>query len=66
MIGEPYTVDTIPPDLTGTEANVYTCDVFAVSGLRKRKRSEIAIAIDRQGVNIYDVCFLLFKRGLSV
>ena len=55
MIGEPYSITHIAPDLTGRVGNIFASDVNAVSDSKKRKRSEIAIAIDRQGVNIYHV-----------
>ncbi|KAL2048292.1 hypothetical protein N7G274_000203 [Stereocaulon virgatum] len=55
MIQLPYTLAEIPQDLTGTSGQIYAADVYAIAGSKKRKRSEVALAIDRQGVNIYDV-----------
>ena len=55
MLGEPYPVADILADLEGNRPQVLAGDVFAISGSRRRKRSEVALAIDRQGVNIYDV-----------
>ena len=55
MIHKPYHLADIPHDLTGLPENVFAADVLAVTGYRKRKRSELALAIDRQGINIYDV-----------
>ena len=66
MIGEPYTIAQIPPDLTGKTGKLFTSDVNAVSGSGKKKRSEIAIAIDRQGINVYDVIRVhVVRRNLS-
>ena len=55
MIQKPYLLADIPLDLTGLPKNVFAADVLAVAGSKKRKRSELALAIDRQGISIYDV-----------
>jgi hypothetical protein len=55
MIQNPYALAEVPQDLTGTSVQVHAADVYAIAGSKKRKRTEIALAIDRQGVNIYDV-----------
>lgn len=55
MIRKPYLLADIQQDLTGIPGNVLATDVLAVAGSKKRKRSELALAIDRQGINIYDV-----------
>ena len=55
MIQEPYILADLQQDLTGLPRNVYFTDVFAIAGSKKRKRSELALAIDRQAIDIYDV-----------
>ena len=55
MISKPQLLAEVQRDLTGLPRNIHTADVLAVAGSKKRKRSELALAIDRQGVNIYDV-----------
>lgn len=65
MIQKPYTLAEIPRDITGASGNILSGDVFAVTGSKKRKRTELALAIDREGVNIYDVlptCYLHASR----
>ena len=64
MLERPYTIADIPPDLKGSTSETFASDVYAISGSRKRKRSEIALAIDRQGVNIYNVC-IFYTAGYS-
>ena len=54
MIQKPYLLADIPQDLLGA-GNIRAADVLAVAGIKKRKRSELALAVDRQGINIYDV-----------
>ena len=51
----PYILAEIPQDLAGSPGKILATDVYAVAGSRKRKRSELALGIDREGVNIYDV-----------
>ncbi|KAM0805063.1 hypothetical protein BDR22DRAFT_926324 [Usnea florida] len=55
MIQKPYVLADIQQDLTGLPRSIYSTDVFAITGSKKRKRSELALAIDRQGIDIYDV-----------
>jgi len=55
MIRKPHTLAEIPQDITGSSGKILAADVHAVAGSKKRKRSELALAIDREGVNIYDV-----------
>ena len=55
MFGEPYLFADVAIDLEGDQPQVHAGDVFAVSDSSKRKLPEIACAIDRQGVNIYNV-----------
>lgn len=68
MLGEPYLFSDVPIDLEGNQPQVHAGDVFAVSGSSKRKIPEIACAIDRQGVNIYNVktirTYIIFKAEL--
>ncbi|KAF6222343.1 hypothetical protein HO133_001429 [Letharia lupina] len=54
MIQKPYLLADIQQDLNGLP-NILATDVLAVAGSKKRKRSELALAIDRQGINIYDI-----------
>ena len=52
---EPRSIAEIPRDLTGSSGRTQASNVYAISGQQKKKRSEFALAIDRQGVNIYNV-----------
>ena len=42
------------PSVENSDAEISDADT-QVNGSKKRKRSEVAVAIDHQGVNIYDV-----------
>ena len=50
MFGDPYILAEVSSGL------VFTSDVHSTVNSKKRKRSEIALGIDREGVSIYDVC----------
>ena len=52
---ELHIIADIPQDITGSSANILPSNVYAITGSQKKKRSETALAIDHQGVNIYDV-----------
>lgn len=55
MIQTPYTLANLPVSLHASQGKTFAADVHAVVGSKKRKRSELAVAIDHEGVNIYDV-----------
>lgn len=52
---EPQSIAELSRDLTGSLGRVQASDVHAIFGQQKKKRCEFALAVDRQGVNIYDV-----------
>ncbi len=54
MIGKPYALADLPASLIGS-GEILAADVHALSGSSKKKRSELAVAIDNESVNIYDV-----------
>lgn len=56
-----YTLADIPHDHTGSSGRLLVGDVNAITGSKKRKRSEIAVAVNHQGVNIYDVLALVLS-----
>jgi len=66
MIEKPYTLADIPHDIPGALGRILIGDVHAIAGSKKRKRSEIAVAIDHQGINIYDVLALVFETPLNL
>ena len=55
MIQAPYTIARLPEAPFPDKARVQYADVQSVSGRRKRRRCELAIAIDHSCVNLYDV-----------
>ena len=59
MSQELFLLAKIPQDITGSSGRILASDVYTAAGFRRKKRSELALAIDRQGVNIYDVRSLL-------
>ena len=63
MIQEPQVIAEIPQDIIGSHGKILPSDIYAVVGSQKKKRSEIALVIDRQGVNIYDVQSLPVFNG---
>lgn len=55
-IEEPYTIATLPRPLDQEHGRIHPATVSSLSGSRKRKRHEIAVGVDGEGVNIYNVC----------
>ncbi|KAL6721728.1 hypothetical protein ACLMJK_000833 [Lecanora helva] len=55
MIQTPHTLADIPQDLTGSIGQVLASDVYSITATERKKRSELAVAIDRQGINLYNL-----------
>jgi hypothetical protein len=52
----PYVVATLPKPLDHDHGRYVIGEVFGgAPGLKKRKRSELVVGIDGEGLNIYDV-----------
>lgn len=51
----PYTIATLPRPLDAEYGQVQSLPVYSLRSSRKRKRHEVAVGIDGEGVNIYDV-----------
>lgn len=50
-------VATLPQPIDRANGRYVVAEVYGgAPGAKKRKRSEVAIGIDGEGVNIYDVC----------
>lgn len=49
------TLAEVPQNPLGSDTLVRTSEVSSFTGLSKRKRSEIALAVDNHSVGIYDV-----------
>lgn len=56
----PYTVASLPRPINRSTGRYVVGDVYGgAPGSKKRKRAELAVGIDGEGVNIYDVSLLL-------
>ncbi|KAK3708556.1 hypothetical protein LTR37_011451 [Vermiconidia calcicola] len=55
VIEPPYTIASLPKPLDRILGRVQTAPVYGIRGSRKRKRHEIAVGIDGEGVNVYNV-----------
>lgn len=57
MLQEPYTLAEFPKNLIAPNGNILVADIIGLVGVRKKKRSELAVALDNDSVNLYDVRF---------
>lgn len=55
MIQNPIVLAELPKPLTESRNRVLAADINAVRENKKRKRSELAVAIDSEGINLYNV-----------
>ncbi|KAF2004288.1 hypothetical protein P154DRAFT_485457 [Amniculicola lignicola CBS 123094] len=54
-IGAPFTLASLPRPLDSTNGRTQASGVCSISGSRKRKRTEIAVGVDGEGILIYSV-----------
>ena len=55
MLQHPQLLTKLPKSFANEKSRVHTADVHSITRGRKRKRSEIAVAVDNEGINLYDV-----------
>jgi hypothetical protein len=55
-LGAPFTLATLSRPASTTNGRIYAAGVCSISGIKKRKRTEIAVGLDGEGVSIYSVC----------
>jgi hypothetical protein len=55
-IGAPFTLATLSKPVGSTSGRMHAASVCSISGIKKRKRTEIAVGLDGEGVSIYSVC----------
>lgn len=51
----PYTIASLPKPLDAEHGAIQASPVYGIKGSRKRKRHEVAVGIDGEGVNVYNV-----------
>lgn len=55
-IGAPFTLASLSKPISSTNGQVHAAGICSVSGIKKRKRTEIAVGVDGEGVSLYSVC----------
>lgn len=59
VIEKPQVVATLPRPVDHATGRYVVSDVHGgIPGSRKRKRAELAVGIDGEGINLYDVCLI--------
>ncbi|SLM36424.1 hypothetical protein LPUS_05981 [Lasallia pustulata] len=66
MIQTPHTLVNLPVSLHASQSKTFAADVHTLVGSRKRKRPELAVALDHEGVNIYDIRSSRLSTSYSV
>ena len=62
----PYVVASLPRPIDRSNGRYVVGEVYGgVPGLKKRKRSELAVGIDGEGINLYDVRYEDIFLGAS-
>jgi hypothetical protein len=55
-IGAPFTLATLSKPIGSTNGRAHAASVCSISGIKKRKRTEVAVGLDGEGISIYSVC----------
>jgi hypothetical protein len=62
----PYVVASLPRPIDRSDGRYVVGEVYGgVPGSKKRKRSELAVGIDGEGINLYDVRYENISLGAS-
>ncbi|KAK5746594.1 hypothetical protein LTR17_000610 [Elasticomyces elasticus] len=51
----PYTIATLPTPLDAASGTIQALPVFGIRGSKKRKRHEVAVGVDGESLDIYDI-----------
>ncbi|KAH7384261.1 hypothetical protein DE146DRAFT_668185 [Phaeosphaeria sp. MPI-PUGE-AT-0046c] len=54
-IGAPFTLATLSKPVGSTNGRAHAASVCSISGIKKRKRTEVAVGLDGEGVSIYSL-----------
>ncbi|KAH9877841.1 hypothetical protein J1614_003058 [Plenodomus biglobosus] len=54
-IGAPFTLATLSKPVAASHGRVHAAGVCSISGIKKRKRTEIAVGLNGEGVSIYSL-----------
>ncbi|KAH8725864.1 hypothetical protein GQ44DRAFT_652030 [Phaeosphaeriaceae sp. PMI808] len=54
-IGAPFTLATLTKPVSSTNGRTHASSVCSISGIKKRKRTEIAVGLDGEGISIYSL-----------
>lgn len=57
-IGAPFTLASLSKPISSSNGRVHAAGVCSISGIKKRKRTEIAVGLDGEGVSVYSVCVI--------
>jgi len=55
LLEAPFTLASLPRPYDATSGRSHASPVYGLRGQRWRKRSEVAVAVDGDGVSIYNV-----------
>lgn len=61
-IGAPFTLASLPTAISARDGRTHAAGVCSISGSKKRKRTEIAVGLDGEGVSIYSVGAASYSR----
>ncbi|KAF2111455.1 hypothetical protein BDV96DRAFT_623572 [Lophiotrema nucula] len=54
-IGAPFTIASLPHPLDSTNGRTQASSVWSISGAKKRKRTEVAVGVDGEGILVYSL-----------
>jgi hypothetical protein len=55
LVEAPHAITTLPKPLDSENGCIHTAPVFSIRQSKKRKRHELAVGVDGESVNIYNV-----------
>jgi len=58
LLEAPFALASLPKPYDATNGRSFAAPVYGLRGQRWRKRSEIAVTVDGDGISIYNVCLV--------
>ena len=67
VLQKPHILASLPRSIDHSDGRYVASEVYGgAPGSKKRKRSELAVGIDGEGVNLYDVCLPNYQLKLNL
>jgi hypothetical protein len=65
-IGAPFTLASLSKSVSSTNGRIHATGVCSISGIKKRKRTEIVVGVEGECISIYSVWYSLIHLEAAI